>query len=116
MSSSASGGTFNKARVNWGGGAFFASWLEGSTNSSQVSKSGSIHLEFSVQHMVSVQKLHLKIMQKFMALVQYYRNKSSPLLNRNILCGALLSDTASEAHKAVITFLIASESKAQCKR
>jgi len=49
-----------------------------------------------------------------MVLLQYNRNKSSHLLNRNILCGTLLSDTASEPHKAVKTFLIASESKPQC--
>lgn len=82
--------------------------------SSQVSTSGSIYLKFSVQHMVPVQKFLFKIMQKFTVLLQYYRNKSSHLLNRNILCRTLLSDTASEPHEEVITFLIASESKPQC--
>jgi len=49
-----------------------------------------------------------------MVLLQNYLNKSSPLLNRNILCSTLLSDTSSEPHEAVTTMLIASESKPQC--
>jgi len=49
-----------------------------------------------------------------MVLLQYYSNKISHLLNRNILCRTLLSDNASEPHKAVIRFVIASGSKPQC--
>jgi hypothetical protein len=75
-----------------------------------------VPLKFSVQHMVPVQKFFFKIMQTFMVLLQYYRNKSSPLRNRNILCGTLLSETVSESHKAVITFLIASKANRSLAR
>lgn len=61
-----------------------------------------------------VQKLIFKIMKQYMVPLQHCRNKSSPLLNRNILCGTLLSKTASKPHKALITFLILSASKSQC--
>jgi hypothetical protein len=86
--------------VNWG--HFLASWLEGSTSFDK-----RFHLS-EILYTVLVQKILFKTTQQFMVSQQHCRNKSSPLLTRNILCGALLSDTASEPHKAVITFMIAS--------